>query len=489
MLESITANHPIGCDDAQDLLSAKIAVEISDGQHRQLANHLTDCAKCRLTERQWQSDDRMLNREFGAKKYVAKSLAGSVVEQLKLEVASLPELTVSQNSGLANSSVPSVAAQRRNLLTPALAIAVGFLLASVTFQPWAGNTKTTVTQGTSRVNQRRPTQPATPTLAQLVASTGPVRSKISTVGVWKNIDESKPFVCEPSTEIATGANARCEIMTVDGCIVRLNTNTQLVVETGRRVRVKQGQIWCRSSSQQPMEVVVDSGEHAANGDLPVYECPFGSVCMLNVAEPGLQAQAADGQVTLVTSRGSRVIDPGQSIMMTAAGQITAEDAVDPVLGAGWMDALLVRKSVSDPDLTTRVDALLNHIGESNTSPLYERELRNLGEHCVLPLTRYIQSNRSRAAPYRRLKAMAVVADVSPTWNIQNLIGLLNDEDGEVRVLAANALQRLTGESHGRISHEWREQPAVLDAVRVAWSEWWTNNSDFFPPLQVTNQRL
>jgi len=500
MPETQSAIPPMNCDTAQEMLAAKLAVEISDAQHQHLVHHLTGCAECRMTERQWQSDDRMLNRAFGAKKYVAQAVASSVMQQVHTEVSgksdsalmnsseTLPDHTPGQVSALdATVKISPRREPGKTFLTVALAVAVGFLMAAVSIQPLLPDANTIVVNESKSGRRPAAASGGTPAMAQLVASTGPIRCRPSIANDWVSIKEAQRFVCEPATEIETGPNSRCEIVTVDGCILRLNTNTRLVVETGRRVRVTQGQIWCRSSADQPMEVVVDSGEHAANGDLPIYECPFGSVCMLKVTAPALRAQAADGQITMVTSKGSRVIDPGQSIMMTSTGKITADFKSNPLLTSSWMDALLIRKSHSDPDLKLRVESLLNKIGESNltrednsvVSLQYERQLRNLGEHCVMPLTEYVQSAESHQTPLRRRRAMALVSDMSPTWNVSRLIELVDDDDDQVKTLAAQALRRLTGESDGQLTHEWSEQPTALDGARDTWQDWWNSNRERF----------
>jgi HEAT repeat protein len=130
-----------------------------------------------------------------------------------------------------------------------------------------------------------------------------------------------------------------------------------------------------------------------------------------------------------------------------------------------------------------------------------QEVRRLGDHCVVPLSRYIESDRSRQTEDDRMKrreAARIVGDVATTWAIPELINLLGDADGDVRYPAAVALQRLTSQSLGRRPEEWRDQPLATCAPTVnKWRDWWEKNKDRFPGVDpnavreapVVKQRL
>ena len=469
--------NEMDCQSALELLSAKLATEIVDLQHQQLAKHLASCQQCRSAELDWQSDDRQLNRQLGQKRRTTDGLLASVMDQVHQESVSDDKPA----AVLVPASERPLPRRSGTLLTAALAAVVGFLLASTLFQSSSGPAPPN-----NLVQRPLPTAEAVPVarvpqLAKLIATTGPIRCRSSATGDWIDITTANSFLCAAETEICTGPATRCELQTSAGCVVRLNTNTWLVVESARRVRVKSGQIWCRSETADSFEVVADSDQSKSPSGRAVYECPFGSVCVLTLDEPSLTAQAESGRVTLFADDKTHVIAAGQSIQMNQDGRLQSSTTKDAVLASSWMDSLLMQKHPSDPELQQRVDALLAKVGKTDASDVYERELRSLGEHCILPLTRYVQSEKSVTNRSRRLKAMSVVADVSPTWNVKNLIGLLNDSDAEVRVLAASALQRLTGETSGS-SEVWREEPAQQSGESNAWANWWDDNGDRFPPL-------
>ena len=471
------------CEEAAELLAARIAVEIDDIRHQELARHLAECAECRRTEREWQRDDRQLNRELSPKKHSADHVARLVVSQLP-------------GDGTIVSSSRSVARRRQTAggrgLTIALATAVGFLLAAIVFRSGndnqvAGNSFQPVDLQPDPDDAPQADRPAS--LATLVSVTGPIRLRAADSEHWVDIADASAFTCNPSTQIQTGPDSQCEILTSDGCVLRLNTNTRLEFDSSRRVKIQEGQLWCRSDAVEPLEVVAEAGGESLSTEdsLRVYQCPSGASCLVDVNQQDLLLHASTGSVTLVTPAGSHIVDPGQLVRVSPDGVVQPDRAENALLAAGWMDALLIRKKHADPDLKLRVDALLAQIGRTKASFLYERELRGLGEHCVLPLTRYVQSDLSSQAPGRRLKAMSVLADISPTWNIGNLIELLNDADARIRVLAATTLLRLTGESRGRSPSSWDSVPPGDDEVRDAWNQWWSENQDRYPRLRDSPQ--
>jgi hypothetical protein len=140
-----------------------------------------------------------------------------------------------------------------------------------------------------------------------------------------------------------------------------------------------------------------------------------------------------------------------------------------------MQPLLTRKGHADPELEQRVDKLLAQIGRSKAAWLYESEIRRLGEYGVLPLLRYVESPDSALEPSRRLTAMQIASDLSPAWAIGDMVQLLADDDPEVRVLAAKALQRLTGLTQGFPPEKWRERSAEIDQAQAEWRGWWEAN--------------
>jgi hypothetical protein len=457
------------CDQAHELICAWIAFEVSEAQHQQLNEHLADCMDCRLVSEQWRQDDLRLKRLFGSQKAAITRIETGVLR-------SLPDVKL---------STPRSSWQ--SLLSVVLAMAVGFLLAAVIFQPWTSDRDLRTVTETDP--DRQP--PPAPAVARLVVATGPVQYRQQGMADWQSVTELEAFSCSASTELMTGPDSCCEIATLEGGVLRLNSNTNLTVESSRCIRLSNGEVWCRAADSAPFEVIASCTEESSPQADPVewiLNCPSDVTCMTSVSETESRVMADKGTVELVTNSGRHSVEAGQLVSVTADGAVAQSQAQHALLAVGWMDRLLVRKQPTDPDLQQRVDALLAQIGLSKASYLFERELRGLGEHSVLPLTRFVQSPLSQQYPARRFTAMRVLADASPTWNIGNLIALLSDSDPEIRILAATALQRLTGETHGREPQTWQQPLTEPDPVLTAWNDWWTLNSNRYPPINADPRR-
>jgi hypothetical protein len=136
------------------------------------------------------------------------------------------------------------------------------------------------------------------------------------------------------------------------------------------------------------------------------------------------------------------------------------------------------KGRDNAELSKRVDALLAAIGNEKMMYMYEDEIKALGDHCVLPLTRYVQSPLSTRDPGRRHHAARILTEMAQPWSIPELIELLKDNDGEIRFYAARALQRLAGRGMGRTPEQWREQNYVN--TYDEWRKWWQDNRERYP---------
>jgi len=153
---------------------------------------------------------------------------------------------------------------------------------------------------------------------------------------------------------------------------------------------------------------------------------------------------------------------------------------DLSLAAQWIDELLLLKGRDNPELTQRIDDLLARLGEDKMQYLYENEIRGLGDHCVLPLTRYIQSDRSAREPARRRRAAEILSDCAQPWCVPYLIELLSDRDGDVRAAAGRALVRVSHVDIGS-DEQWRNGSESERADLIArWQQWWNRNKSHIP---------
>jgi hypothetical protein len=304
---------------------------------------------------------------------------------------------------------------------------------------------------------------------------------------WQPIAPLSQFQCPSEGSVRTDQNVRCELMTADGCVVRMNCGTEVVFHSAEKVELKRGEIWCRSTPQTALEVrpslAAGVVEHNRQGaQLSPFCCTaVDATCLLSVSGSGdeVQVTAATGNVSVKARNDSRQLKPSETATITH-DRIDEVRATDRLLAASWMEPLLILKGHADAELTQRIDDLLAQVGQSKVSNLYEDEIRRLGEYSVLPLLRYVQSPRSSADSDRRLVAMRIASDLAPPWAIGDLIDLLRHSDPDVRCLAATALARLTQQDQGLTIKDWRAAPAKWQPAVDAWQSWWGHNKSRYP---------
>jgi hypothetical protein len=185
-------------------------------------------------------------------------------------------------------------------------------------------------------------------------------------------------------------------------------------------------------------------------------------------------QLNEGAVGLVVNQGEAV-----SLSKGTVTPLDASAALDQA--SQWIMDIVVLKGHDNPELNARVNDLIAQIGVGKMAFLRENELKALGDRCVVPLTKFLQSSRSEGQIWKCQEAARVISDVAQPWCIPYLIELLDNPDGEVRAAAATALRRLTNEDQGRTPEQWRDQPKEAGAEALkAWQAWWERNKARYP---------
>jgi hypothetical protein len=301
------------------------------------------------------------------------------------------------------------------------------------------------------------------------------------------VTELSKYECRSDGGVRTGEKARCELITSDGSVIRMNSGTEIVLHSPARIELRKGEIWCRSTAAAPLEIVPAMSSAAARRaapQSPVFSCTGPeAACFLRIEKQGdaVCVTAETGRVAVKAADKSLELRARESATITGE-QVERDHSSDPLLDASWMQPLLTRKGHADRELAERVNDLLARVGETKQPELYETEIRSLGEYCVLPLLRYVESPRSNSNPARRTAAMRIVSDLAPAWAIGDLIGLLGHADADVRSLAAAALTRLTEQTQGVEPAKWRGPPGDWQPTAAAWQAWWSKNRDRFPHL-------
>jgi hypothetical protein len=317
----------------------------------------------------------------------------------------------------------------------------------------------------------QPIPVAKPTV-ELAVATGPVEVQAPGEEAWRELAVGARVAV--GCRLRTGPRTRCEFRTPDGSEIRLNSDTELAFDQERQVRLTRGQV---------LAVVARAGVpfqvEAARATVTALGTEFDVLCQ--PAEVVLTV--LQGATRLQTEKGAAEVKAGERARVVQ-GEITEKRAAyNLVQATGWVHEILIRKGRDNPELAQRINELFAQIGKTKTDYLSEEEIRGLGDHCVLPLTRYLQSEQSRQSgrEHKRLVAARILADLAPIASIPDLIGLLRDADPNVRFSAAKGLERLTGENRGLRAEDWRTaQPAVRAETQRKWQDWWQANKRRYP---------
>lgn len=467
------------CGEFQAQLQAWLAGETDESAAHALEAHVNDCADCQAL---LEADNDLVAAEGEqlraalAEPQAAKRVAAQAIAQL------VPPAAESAHT------IPTPIIWSA-WLTPLLTLVAGFLLAVFVLPPV--EKKTDPKQPI--IAQPPVVQPTATPVAHLVAATGPIEMFDDKRQDWVAVGLKgvQYLACPSDARVRTAPDVRCELQTGDGCVIRLNDQTEVTLRGSSSIELRQGQVWCRSPRETQLEVRVASAdthqkEPWQRSQLPSMVC-VGPSCVMTGIQPagGVQVVSAEGEINLRTAAGEERLDPGQ-VAEISNGTITKPARhVDPLLATRWMQPLLVQRGPNDAELKLRVDTLLAQIGQSKISTLYEQEIRALGEHAVLPLVRYIQSPLAEKDPARRSAAMELTADLAPVWLIPDLIDLLENPDPYVRRQAAVTLHRLTALDMTLSPDDWRQKPNDDQAKALSeWRAWWAAHRHQYPQPQL-----
>jgi hypothetical protein len=441
----------MNCDESLNLIGARLDGELSPDDRVQLDAHLAECAACRGTSDAMTAQHVELSRAFAPRRRAAREVAERVIAQL-----------------------PRRSAWRIPWMTMIVSAAAGFAVAFGVFHRPAERTGTNPIAGTQGNPPTTVAATKAAPVAQLALATGAVEMCCVGDTGWSPMPTGGEVAA--GTRVRTGPDVRCELKMSDGSEVRLNAGTEVKLASPRRVELAGGQMW---STVAHAETPHDPFEARA-GDA-VFTA-MGTQFDLQAQPTAAILTVVDGTVRVNSGKVQDTVRAGEQMRVEGDGRLGSKEQIyDLALATRWVNEILVMKGRDNPEMAKRIDDLFARIGQEKMSYMYEEEIRALGDHCVIPLTRYIQSDRSKGDQAKRAIAAHIVSDVAPQWAIPELIKLLGDNSGEVRFYAATGLQRLTHHTHGRSPEQWRTDNVYACRPSMeAWQTWWKENRERYP---------
>jgi len=431
----------MNCVEFEDRLNAYFDGEVDD--RPAVEKHLAACASCRQLLDSLRTQDRALSEAFAP--YRDRDFVAPVL-------AALPR------------------SRSRWYFVP-VAAAAGFFAAYLFFR-----TPSRVWQLEEQVRtlaselEKRTSKSTATGLARLELSTGAVEIQEGNAD-W--VPLATGGAIEAGSRVRTLGQAKCSFRCEDGTEVRLNRDTEMCFQTSRRVELKRGQMYTAIVPQpERFRVATEQTTIEALGT---------TLDIRHVVRTAESEEKKEGgrRITTLTvldgtaQMGDRLVPSGYVCQISDGSMSEPSRVHELAIVTRWVHELLFLQGRDSQELEKRVNAMLAMLGRTKMEELYESEIRSMGDHCALPLTRYLQSEDSRPDPNRRRKAARILADIASPPSVPDLIALLEDEDAEVRVQMARGLHRLTGETMGVSDNQWT---SGREGCR-AWREWLGRNQE------------
>jgi ferric-dicitrate binding protein FerR (iron transport regulator) len=429
----------MNCEEIANLISARIDGELSSSDEAALDAHLAGCIACRVMSAETELQDAAMLRAFSSRQQAALDLAERISQ------------AIPQQS-------PAVRAVRRIGFAPiafhaagwAATAAAGFVAAIVLVKP-ANNPRASLPSATL--------QPA----AHLILATGIVYTSASNQQTWRPIEAGAAI--DRGAAVRTADAATCELRLPDGSCVRLDSGSEARFAGDRDVQVSAGQVWS-AVPRNAAPICISAGRTSVTaGGMSNDGSEFELTCAGHAATVTVQRGTAD-----VAGNGPRTLmHGGQTLGAPSQSAVFSCTAIaDPTQVIGWQDELLARKPGDDPEVIARVSQLITRIASeqptTNTACSAELDIRAHGKVWSTSIACILQNRATGSNPQTRRTAARLLSDLATSSNVPDLIGLLADEQGEVRRSAAAALHRLTGQPFG-------DSPDPS----AAWRKWWEQN--------------
>lgn len=437
----------MNCASIVPLLSAWMDRELSSDQHLQVEQHLANCASCKSLQEEMHRLDQQLRSKLPPSPEEVQRLIDSTLLASRRVV------------------VPYSLPPWRTFALAVASAAAGFLLAVVLMpdlfkKPVASKVAPSSTQATLELP------------IQLALAIGVV--EIEEQGVWKPLATGTKL--QAGQRLRTPERSRCELRCADGSEIRLNSNSEIILHSPRLFHLKQGQVWSTvAAATTPFQVKTDQTTVTA----------LGTQFDLNYQLQRTTLSVLEGKTRFDLQGKIAEVNAGQQLLVNNSnGAFDIRDSgPDYALfqATNWVNEILVLKGRDNPELNRRINDVMASIGETKMGFLAEEEIRTLGDHCVVPLCRYLQSDRSQQQGARREIAARIIADLAQPRSIGDLIDLLSDTNPHVRSSMARGLARLTNREMGLPAEQWEIADVQRrQEVQKQWKDWWKTNQSKYP---------
>jgi hypothetical protein len=273
--------------------------------------------------------------------------------------------------------------------------------------------------------------------------------------------------------IKTPAGGRATLDYADGSELRINENSEVVIEGPRKVDLKKGKILLKvAKTGTRFEIVSEYAPVFTEGG--IVEVQF--VPKVPNEEPAhTYIRVLEGMSRATSKKFNANVSAGYQVDAYGSQLNTPDPLRNGSLETAWIHPLLVERGRMDEETTTRATELLQILGREAVNDPAEAALRSLGDLGTSELQHWLSRSAGAVQLARRTAAVRIIAETGTMKSAAALVSLLQHPEPEVRVIAAQGLARLAGgKDLGFNETFWKGE--TRDAGQKAWEDWLKQNS-------------
>jgi hypothetical protein len=272
--------------------------------------------------------------------------------------------------------------------------------------------------------------------------------------------------------IRTGAGAKALFELPGSFELRVNEQTEIVIEAGRKMVLTSGRVFIRiPKAATPFEIATDL--HPVRMEECVMDMEY-KPRVPNGVPAATSYLVLEGKMQTFSKKFSPVISAGWWATGFGAQLNTPDSIRNSAMDTAWVHSLLAERGKTDEETGLRTDELLTILANVKQNDPAEAALRSLGELAAPGIARWLARSVLETQVARRAAASRALADAATMKSAPLLAGLLTHAEAQVRVIAAQGLTRLAGgKDLGFNDAYWKSDN--LEAGQKAWQEWVKQN--------------
>jgi hypothetical protein len=272
--------------------------------------------------------------------------------------------------------------------------------------------------------------------------------------------------------IRTGAGAKALFDLPGSFELRINEQTEVVVEADRKMLLKSGRVFIRiPKAATPFEIATEL--HPVKMEECVMDMEYKPRVPNGVPAATIYI-VLEGKMQTFSKKFSPIISAGWWATAVGAQLNTPDSIRNSAMDTSWVHSLLVERGKADEETSLRTDELLTILANEKQDDPAEAALRSLGELAAPGIARWLRRPVLETQVARRAAASRALADTATVKSAPLLTGLLAHAEAQVRVIAAQGLTRLAGgKDQGFNDGYWKSDN--LEAGQKAWEEWVKQN--------------